>query len=41
MSDQHNVYNSNITLIVYPHDDYNAIVLTLLTHLTCLYGYNC
>ena len=40
MSDQHNVHNSNVTLIVYPHDNYNAIVLTSLTHLTCLYGYN-
>ena len=40
MSDQHNVYNSNVTLIVYPHDNYNAIVFTSLTHLTCLYGYN-
>ena len=40
MRDQHTVYNSNVTLIVNPHDNCNAIVLTLLTHLTCLYGYN-
>ena len=38
MSDQHNVYNGNVTLIVYSRDNYNAIVLTLLTHLTSLYG---
>ena len=41
MSDQHNIYNSNVTLIVYPHDNENAIVLELLTLITCFYGYNC
>ena len=35
------VDNSNVTLNVYKHDNCNAIVHTLLTHLTCLHGYIC
>ena len=35
MSDQHKVDNSIVTLNVDLHDNYTAIVLTLLTHLAC------